>query len=86
MSTMLPTEAEIRTTGRKKYRAHIRSPSNQHVPIMRISTGITKKPTRKSETARERRRRFVGEWSFLQEDQSIINNMINKSTTAYYHK
>lgn len=51
-------------------RTHMRSPRNQQDVCSRITPGISRRPTRKSDTAKERRKRLVGVWSCLEEKRN----------------
>ena len=66
MSTMFPTEAEVRVKLIRNERAHETLSTNIQKCRMMIAVGITVRPTSKSDTARERRMRLVGVWSCLE--------------------
>ena len=58
MSTMLPTEEDVRIKVNMNERAHVISSRNQQ-ECRAIAAGITARPTSKSDTARERRKTLV---------------------------
>ena len=61
---VVPSEAIVTKYAIHWYMIHMRSPSNQQ-PLMSIIWKNMRRPTNKSDTARERRRRLVGVWSCL---------------------
>lgn len=64
MSMTVPTDAEVVIYSKMHTIAHITSPRIQQPSAMTIWKGITR-PTTKSDTARDSRRKFVVVWSCL---------------------
>lgn len=74
MSTTSPTEENVMIKDTELYKEHEKSPKSQQAVFRIISTGINRRPTRRSEMARERRRMLVGVCNCLIGDKSMIKS------------